>query len=84
MDIKEQGYKIPKIVNIGDRIWFRERGIDDRTEYATVIHVDRYCVVTLQGDGWQRVVNLGAVKSLVDRNGNYCTVDKYVWSKINC
>ena len=51
-----------KIVNIGDRIWYRESGIDSRVTYATVVGVKDYCIVTLQCDAWQETVNLCAIK----------------------
>lgn len=71
------------IVNIGDRIWYRESGIDSRVRYATVVGVANYCIVTLQGDGWRRAINLCAIKYYnVNHDGGTTPVYKYVWSKI--
>lgn len=71
------------IVNVGDRIWLRERGIDSRVSYGTVIDVKDYCIVTLQGDGWRRAYNLCAITGYVkEQKGNVYPREKYVWSKI--
>lgn len=72
------------IVNVGDRIWYRERGIDSRVTYGTVINVRDYCIVTLQLDASQEIVNLCAIKYYgVDaKSGHSYPVMKYIWSKI--
>lgn len=71
------------IVNIGDRIWYRLRGIDTRTSYGTVVDVKDYCIITLQGDGWQRTINLCAITGYIkEMNGNVYPREKYVWSRI--
>ncbi len=71
------------IVNIGDRIWYRESGIDSRVTYGTVVRVKDYGIVTLQCDAWQETVNLCAIKYYnVNNDGGTTPVFKYVWSKI--
>lgn len=71
------------IVNVGDRIWYRERGIDTRVTYGTVIDVRDYCIVTLQLDASQEIVNLCAITGYYQElNGRIYPRHKYVWSKM--
>lgn len=65
------------LVNIGDRIWYRQRNVDERTRYGKVIGVDGHGLATVQLDGRIDKIQLDAISL------PYYPLSKYVWGVLN-